>query len=72
MQVNLACPLGINKHDFETSLCFMEGFEVLTECVMIVIFLSLSCNLVMWYELNKKQTEHFVVFSNTVPRDRAV
>ena len=30
------------------------------------MFLSLSCNFVLWYELNKKQTKHFVMFSNTV------
>ena len=32
----------------------MEGFEILTECMCLLIFLSLSGNLVTWYELNKK------------------
>ena len=35
-------------------------------CVLI-IFLSLSCNLILWYELNKEKTGHFVVFSHTAP-----
>ena len=38
---------------------------IFTECV--VIFLPLGCNLVMWYELNKKIIEYFVTFPNTVP-----
>ena len=31
-----------------------EGFEISTECVCVLILLSLGCNLVMWYELRKK------------------
>ena len=36
----------------------------------MLIFLSPGCDLVMWYELNKKVkkvTKHFVVFPNTIP-----
>ena len=35
----------------ELSIYFMEGLEILNECVLI--FLSLSCSLVMCYELKK-------------------
>ena len=35
-------------------------------CVCLIIFLSLSCNLGLWYEL-KNLLGHFVVFSKTAP-----
>ena len=41
----------------------MEGFEISSECVLI--FSSLSCNLVMWYELNKKLWNNLLLFPIT-------
>ena len=47
---------GMEKNNknktLELLIYFIEGFEISTECVLI--FLSVSCNLVMWYELDKK------------------
>ena len=40
-----------NKKRLELSIYFMERLEISSECVQI--FLSLSCNLVMRYELDK-------------------
>ena len=36
-------------------------------CVCALIFTSLCCDLVLWYELNKTVTRHFIVFSNKAP-----
>ena len=38
--------------------------------VCVLILLSLGRNLVLWYELNKKVTRHFVVFCYTRPCER--
>ena len=44
---------------------FMERFEISTECVLI--FFSLCCNLIMWYELSKKLYGTFYSFSQYHP-----
>ena len=44
-----------------TFVYFMEGLEISSErCVLI--FLSLDCNLVMWYALNKKLWNILLLF----------
>ena len=48
----------------EPSIYFMERIKIFSKCVLI--FLSLSCNLDLWYEGNKF-LRHFVAFSNTAP-----
>ena len=51
----------------ELLIYFIEGIKISTECVCVLIFLSLSCNLVLWHEVNKKVMGHLVMFSNTMP-----
>ena len=41
-----------NKKWRELSIYFIEEIKIDDECVLM--FLSLSCNLVLWYELNNK------------------
>ena len=37
------------KNAYKLLIYFIEGFNIATKCVLI--FLSLSCNLVLWYDL---------------------
>ena len=46
----------------ELTIYFMEGFEISSECVCVLTFLSLGCNLVMRYELNKKLRNILLLF----------
>ena len=49
-----------NKQLLKLLINFMEGLDIFMECVLI--FLSLSCNLIMWYELDKKEGNILLYF----------
>ena len=51
----------------ELSINFMKGFEISTECVCVLMFLSLGCNLVMCYELQKINGKFSCFFSKYRP-----
>ena len=59
---------GLEKN--KTLIYFIAGFLILKDFNQVhAIFLSLSCNLVLMYELRKK-LPHFVVFSSSVPYNK--
>ena len=58
------CGIEENNNKRCFLIYFISEFKISTECVLIYLSLSFTY-LVLWYELNKKVTGHFVVFSNT-------